>query len=117
MQAGRWLELGIDDRSYGEVLHLPVGPPVTVDEMVEFFNEALGTCLTALHMPSSLLDRLADDSQLFKDVREMNYQFETDYVLSDQKFRSLFPDFEVTPYREAVKAMADHFAGLREVAS
>lgn len=103
--------LGTDDRSFGEVWHLPVGPAVTVDEMTEHFNAALGSAFMVSYMPASLLETMAETMPFLKEVQEMNYQFDTDYVLSDDKFRALFPDFEVTSYEEGARAMVEFFKG------
>lgn len=39
----------------------------------------------------------------------MSYQYKTDYIMSDTKFRQRFPDFTSTSYEDGVTAMVDHF--------
>ena len=41
----------------------------------------------------------------------MQYQFTSDYILSDEKFRSRYPDFIVTPYAEAIQQTVAAFRG------
>ena len=44
-----------------------------------------------------------------KEVGEMMYQFESDYVMSFEKFKTHFPDFKVSTYQEGVKEMVASF--------
>lgn len=40
---------------------------------------------------------------LMKEMVEMMYQYNQDYYFNSSKFKTRFPDFKVTPYREGVK--------------
>ncbi len=107
---GRGLvELALDEGACGEEFHLPVGPPVKVSDMAALFNKELGTSLKVLHIPDVVLSGLALVSPLIREVQEMRYQYKTDYVMSDAKFRSRFPQFTVTSYADGVAAMVQHF--------
>ncbi len=107
---GRGLvELALHDRAYGTEFHLPVGPPVKVSEMAALFNKELGTSLKSTHIPDIVLRGLSLFKPLIREVHEMSYQYQTDYIMSDRKFRDAFPDFRSTPYEEGVAAMVAHF--------
>ncbi len=107
---GRGLvELAMVNAAFGEEFHLPVGPAVRVSDMAALFNEQLGTSLKVTHIPDLVLRGLSTFKPLIREVHEMNYQYKTDYIMSDAKFRQRFPDFEHTPYREGVGAMVQHF--------
>jgi nucleoside-diphosphate-sugar epimerase len=107
---GRGLvELGLDEGAYGQTFHLPVGPPVTVSQMAALFNAALGTDLKVKHLPNAIVKFVSLFNPLVREVREMNYQFKSDYILSDAKFRARFPGFEATPYETGVAAMVASF--------
>lgn len=104
------VELALDEGACGEEFHLPVGPPVKVSEMAALFNKELGRSFSVSHVPDALLRILSLFNPLVREVHEMNYQYRTDYVMSDQKFRQRYPDFAHTPYAEGVAAMVEHFA-------
>lgn len=101
--------LGTTDDAYGEEFHLPVGPAVTVGEMAAHFNSSLGTNLKPLHLPAIAFRLLSYFNPLLSEMQEMSYQFETDYVMDDTKYRQRFPDFISTSYETGVSKMVDYF--------
>jgi len=103
------LELALDDGVSGEEFHLPVGPAITVSEMAALFNEALDTSFKVTHIPDIVQRGLGLFTPLLREVREMNYQYATDYIMSDRKFRQRYPDFVPTPYEVGVSEMVRHF--------
>lgn len=106
------VRLADDDDAFGHVWHLPVAPPIDRDDMVTLFEEALGRKLEVKYLPSWLRHVLALVSPDIRNAAEMAYQFERDFILSDEKFRTKYPDFVPTPLREGVKAMVDHFCRI-----
>ncbi len=107
---GRGLvELALDDETYGEEYHLPVGPPVKVSEMAVRFNKALGTSFKMTHIPDIALRALGLFKPLIREVHEMSYQYKTDYVMSDAKFRQRFPKCVTTSYDDGIANMVRHF--------
>ncbi|MCK0097288.1 NAD-dependent epimerase/dehydratase family protein [Yoonia sp. F2084L] len=101
--------LALDDAAYGEEFHLPVGQAVRVSDMAALFNEQLGTSHKVIHVPDLILRGLSVFKPLIREVHEMNYQYKSDYIMSDGKFRRRFPDFVPTSYRDGVAAMIRHF--------
>jgi nucleoside-diphosphate-sugar epimerase len=101
--------LALAEDTYGQTWHLPVNPPITMQEATTVFNQLLGTSFQA-HMLPFWLRRLTG---LFipplREVWEMNYQFRYSYVMSDRKFRERFPEFEVTAYEEGLERMVQGF--------
>ncbi|MBV6648997.1 MAG: NAD-dependent epimerase/dehydratase family protein [Hoeflea sp.] len=107
---GRGLvELALDEGACGEEFHLPVGPAVKVSEMAALFNRELGTALKVTHIPDIVLRGLSLFKPLIREVHEMSYQFKTDYIMSDGKFRQRYPEFASTSYENGVAAMVAHF--------
>lgn len=107
---GRGLvHLAMDDSAYGEEFHLPVGPAIKVSEMAALFKKALGTSLKVTHIPDIVLRGMSLFKPLIREVHEMSYQYKTDYIMSDSKFRQRFPEFSSTSYEDGVAAMVDHF--------
>jgi nucleoside-diphosphate-sugar epimerase len=97
------VELALAEDTYGDVWHLPVGKPIKIEEVVEIYNQLLGTNHKVTFMPKWLRTLIGWFVPALREVNEMAYQFDHPYVMSDQKFRNRFPDFEVTTYEEGLK--------------
>lgn len=108
--AGRALvRLAFDDNAYGEAWHLPVGDPITIAEIAEQFNLALGTRRAVRKIPGFALAILSLFIPILREAREMSYQFNQPYIMSSQKFLDRYPDFIVTPNSDGLQAMAESF--------
>jgi nucleoside-diphosphate-sugar epimerase len=105
------VELALDDGTYGEEYHLPVGPPVKVSDMAACFNKELGSSFKVTHIPDMALQVLGLFKPLIREVHEMSYQYKTDYIMSDAKFRTHFPRFVTIPYEDGIADMVRHFQG------
>jgi nucleoside-diphosphate-sugar epimerase len=103
------VELALCDDCYGQVWHLPVGEPITTRQMLGLFNQELGSNHQLSVMPSFMRKILSLFIPILKEVGEMLYQFEGEYVMSFEKFKQRFPDFEVTPYQQGVQRMVKWF--------
>lgn len=103
------VELALNDDCYGQVWHLPVGEPITAIGMLALFNKKLGSDFKLKVMPTLLKKVLSIFMPVLKETREMEYQFEQKYVMSDHKFRARFPHFEVSSYQEGVNRMVAWF--------
>lgn len=101
--------LALDNSTYGQVWHLPVGRPITFDEIVYIFNKVMDTNYKISYLPRILLPFLSIFVGTLNEVREMLYQFDDEYVMSFEKFQKHFPDFKVTSYEEGVKGMINSF--------
>lgn len=105
------VELALCRACYGQVWHLPVGPPITTQQLLSIFNEQLGSQYQLSVMPKPLRSLLSLFVPVLREVSEMQYQFDQPYRMSFEKFRGQFPNFKVTPYKEGV---ADMIAWFRE---
>ncbi len=103
------VELALNDDCYGEVWHLPVGEPITTNGMLAIFNEKLGSNYKVSVMPPLLKKILPIFIPIIKEAKEMEYQFEQKYVMSDNKFRKRFPNFKVSSYQDGVNRMVEWF--------
>ena len=103
------VELALNEDCYGQAWHLPVGPPITTNGLLDIFNKVLGTDFKVSVMPTFLRKILALFIPPLKEVGEMLYQFEQEYVMSYEKFKKRFPDFEVTTYQKGIEDMVAWF--------
>jgi len=101
--------LALDDETYGQVWHLPVSEPVTVEEVLAKFNKVMGTAYKVAMIPRLFLGILGVFISPIKELKEMLYQFDYPYIMSYSKFKNHFPDFKVTALEDGIKATVDSF--------
>jgi nucleoside-diphosphate-sugar epimerase len=103
------VELALNNSAYGQVWHLPVGEPITIDNAITMMNRIMGSSFKASYMPRSMLGLISIIVPPVKEVKEMLYQFDNPYVMSDKKFKNQYPNFHTTSYEDGFKAMIDSF--------
>lgn len=103
------VELALDDSAYGQVWHLSVGEPITIDDALTIINSVMHSSFKASYLPRPLLGLLSLFIPPIKEVKEMLYQFDNPYIMSDKKFRTNYPNFQTTSYEKGFKAMIDSF--------
>ncbi len=101
--------LATDATAYGQVFHLPVGPAVTPEELIQLINESLGTHYKVSFLPPFMRRLLAWMIPALKETEEMMYQFNHDYIMSFSKFMTQYPDFKVTSYEDGLKSTIASF--------
>lgn len=103
------VNLALDDTCYGQVWHLPVGDPITIQEIVDLFNKNLNSEFKVIYMPGFLFYILSLFIPILKEAKEMAYQFNSPYIMSFDKFKNKFPDFKVTSYDSGIQKMIRSF--------
>jgi nucleoside-diphosphate-sugar epimerase len=110
MDLGRALvALANDERTFGQVWHLPVGEPLTMGDIATLLNKELGTDFKLTYLSGFMMKVLALFVSPIREVSEMLYQFNQHYIMSFEKFKKHFPDFKVTSNEEGVKALVVYF--------
>ncbi len=103
------IALATDPATYGQVWHLPVGKPISPNDINNFMNDSLGLNYDLKYVPTSMRKLLGWFIKPIAEVEEMLYQFETDYVMDSHKFMNNFPDFKVTAYKTGIGKMIQSF--------
>ena len=106
------VELALDDSCYGQTWHLPVGQPIDVAKVLEMFNKEFNAQYKLSVLPKFMSNFLSLFMSQLKELKEMAYQFNDDYVMSDAKFRQHFPAFQTTSYEQGIKASIDSYKEL-----
>lgn len=97
--------LGNTDDAYGEVWHLPTrANPLTARAWIEKIANYFDTKPKSQILTPFLATILGLFVPVLKEVKEMMYQYDRDYVFSSTKFEKRF-NFEPTSYEEGIKAM------------
>jgi nucleoside-diphosphate-sugar epimerase len=98
--------LALEGDCYGQAWHLPTAQPApTARQLLNHSARLLGAPEGVLRMPRPALALLKWFVPVLREVQEMNYQFERDYVFSSEKFMARFPGFPVTPYGAGMEGM------------
>jgi len=103
--------LALDESTYGQVWHLPVGQPITIEEVVKIFNKDLSSDFSVSFMPRFLLGLMSLFIPPIKEAKEMIYQFDNEYIMSFEKFMEHFPEFKSTSYEDGIREMIESFKG------
>ncbi|HWQ39559.1 MAG TPA: NAD-dependent epimerase/dehydratase family protein [Burkholderiales bacterium] len=108
--AGALVAMGERVEALGSVWHVPTAPAVTTREFVHKVYRAAGARPKLMAAGRRLLSVAALlDSQL-KELGEMLYQFERDFVLDSTRFEKTF-GIAPTPLDDSIRATLDWFRG------
>jgi nucleoside-diphosphate-sugar epimerase len=97
------LQLGMHPELAGRTLHLPVLPARTGRSLLEAVTGELNVPLKVRRMPGWMLKALGLINPVLRELREMQYQFEQPFVMSDARIRGLL-GLEPTSLSEQVAA-------------
>ena len=99
--------LGNTEDAYDKVWHLPTAPnPFTGKEWIENIVKALGVKLRYQVVSKFMIHIIGWFVLVVKEVVEMAYQYDRDYVFDSSKFENRF-DFVPTPYLAGIKDIID----------
>ena len=95
--------LGNTADAYGQVWHLPTDKnSLTGKEMISLFTKEMKVADKVFVLPMWLLKLLGLFIPLMKEMPEMMYQYDRDYVFDSSKFQEYF-NFSPTSYQQGVK--------------
>ncbi len=104
------VRLALDPGAYGQVWHLPTSQElVTTTQLVQKMAAIVGSPAKVSVMPKPLVKLLKNFIPILKEVDEMTYQTESDYIFSSDKFMQRYPDFQTTSYDKGIREMIHSF--------
>ena len=96
--------LGNTPDAYNQLWHLPTdSQKITGREWVELFAREMKQPHDFKNMPTGMVKLGGIFSSFLRELGEMMYQFDRDYFFNSEKFKSRFPDFQITSYIEGVR--------------
>lgn len=99
--------LGNTENAYGEVWHLPTASnPFTGEEWVKNIAAEMGLEAKYQVAPKFLVRVIGLFQPIMKEMVEMMYQYDRDYVFDSSKFENRF-GINPTPYKEGIKHIVD----------
>lgn len=97
--------LGNTTEAYNKIWHLPTADnPPTGKEWIEKIAEELGVKAKYQAVPKWMVHIIGLFIPVMKEMPEMMYQYDRDYIFKSEKFEKSF-SFKPTPYSEAIKAV------------
>jgi nucleoside-diphosphate-sugar epimerase len=100
--------LGEREEALGKVWHVPSAPAMTTREFVAKVFAALGKPAKLNAAPRFLTSLLGMFDENMREVREMLYQFEQDFVMDSRRFETTF-DMQPTPIDAAINQTLEWF--------
>jgi len=95
--------LGNTDDAFNQIWHLPTdNNTLTIREIIDIFAREMNRRGSVFEIPIWLLKMMGLFSPVLKEMIEMSYQYDRDYVFDSSKFMKRF-DFRVTSYAEGIK--------------
>ncbi|MCJ7465871.1 MAG: NAD-dependent dehydratase, partial [Maribacter sp.] len=95
--------LGNTEDAYNQVWHVPTAPnPYTGKEWIEQLAKALGVEPKYQVAPKWLVRLIGVFVPVIREMPEMMYQYDRDYVFDSQKFEKRF-GFKPMPYDEGIR--------------
>jgi nucleoside-diphosphate-sugar epimerase len=94
--------LAADERAYDQVWHMPTAhPPLTMQRFIELAAAAIGAKPRSMTLPRWMIGVGGLFDRTVKELGEMMYQNENDYVFDSTKFERHF-GLPPTPYERAI---------------
>lgn len=106
------ITLSEHDDAFGEVWHAPSGETLRTREFVELVFRAAGNKPKLIASPRWMISVMGWFKPVMRELKEMLYQFENDFVMDSSKFRSRFGDTSTKnedAVRETVHWFRDHY--------
>ncbi len=99
--------LGITESAYDQVWHLPTtSDPPTGKEWIDRFAEEMGVKPGYQVAPKWLIRAMGLFMPIMKELPEMMYQYDRDYVFNSSKFENEFI-FQPTSYQEGIRQIVE----------
>ncbi|NIR49746.1 NAD-dependent dehydratase, partial [candidate division KSB1 bacterium] len=88
--------------------HIPSAETLTTRQFLNLVSGAAGTKLKIRSASKFFVSVLGIFSPIMRELKEMMYQWENDYVVDHSKFMNTF-EFETTPHAEAIRRTLDWY--------
>ena len=100
--------LGEREDALGKAWHVPSAPAITTHSFVEKVYSELGKPLKLSVTPRFAIALLGRFDEIVRELREMVYQFERDFVMDSSRFESTF-GAQPTPLDESIRQTLDWY--------
>ena len=111
---GRAISLLVaDETSYNQVWHMPTAtPPLTIRQFTEIAAQTIDAKPKLSILPPWMLRLAGIFDKTIRELPEMVYQYDRDYVFDSSKFTQRY-SFSPTPYEQGIAETVAYHRGLR----
>jgi nucleoside-diphosphate-sugar epimerase len=103
--------VGRDERAWGRAWHVPSNPPRSQRQAVDDLADAAGVPrVRVTRLPDVLLRAMGIFNPLFREFREIAYQFDRPFILDDSAARSTF-GVQPTPWSQILRDVIAAYRG------
>lgn len=106
--------LALENDTYNQEWHLPAYQTNSIYDILNQYNKSLNRNFKLTIISKFTHRLLCIIIPILKEVYEMRYQFETDYVSSFDKFLKRFPNFQQTKFEHAINNTVTYFSNLKK---
>lgn len=100
--------LGNTSDAFNQTWHLPCpDEQITGEEFTKLAADSYGKELKYTIVHKWMIRLFGLFNPYVKEMYEMLYQFEQDYIFDSKKFKTRFPEFQITSYKDGVKEIID----------
>ena len=97
------ITLSEHEEAYGQAWHVPNAPTISTAAMLRLFEQELGHPVKTRSASRLMLSLVGLFVPVVREMKEMLYEFEEEYVVDDSRFRAAF-GAATTPTEEAIAA-------------
>ena len=106
------VKLALEEDTYNQTWHLPCYQTNSITEILDRYNHEFLGQFTLKVISKKTHRILSVFVPILKELYEMRYQFDNDYILDFTKFSLRFPYFELTNINDAIKETVNYFKDL-----
>jgi nucleoside-diphosphate-sugar epimerase len=103
------LILAFDETNYNQAWHLPTSDALTGSEYKVLFEKILNKQIKISAFPKYMARLIGLFNPTLRELLEMYYQFENDYIFNSDKFMSKYPEFKITSYEEGLRKTIESY--------
>ena len=101
--------LSQSESNYNQTWHMPTAsPPLTGEEIIKIAAQKLNKKANYTVLKKWMFSVLGTFNTLLKELNEMMYQYEYDYIFDSSKFNNHF-NFTPTPYDQGIEESIKNF--------
>lgn len=104
--------LGNTSSAFNQTWHLPCSDEyINGEQFIKLTETAYGKPLKYAVLSKWMLRLVGLFIPVVKEMIELLYQYDQDYIFDSNKFKKAFPDFTVTPYKKGIEEIVNEIKG------
>jgi len=96
------VHLGSHDEAFGQVWHIPNAPTITTRQFIEIVEKQINKPIKVQSAGRKMVSFLGLFNPMLREIKEMMYSWEQEYIVSHEKYKSNFGD-SFTSHEDAIR--------------